>query len=158
MNASSASIARNTVLVIVLLLAAVFGLVVGSALDSRNGGLPGGAPGPFPNVWGNIAADDATAEAPSYADPYRLHIARGEANAAADSLQTWGNVDERRSSRPSDQTSAGAAGPALPHMGGFDGARYEDRTDAGAVGPETWGNIVEEQDSAGASLTAPTPR
>jgi hypothetical protein len=154
-NASAASIARNTALVIVLLLAAVFGLIVGSVLDSRDGGLAAGAPGPFPNVWGNVADDGPAAEPPTYADPYRLHIARGETNAAADSLQTWGNVDERRSSRPSDQTSAGAA---LPHMGGFDGARYEDRADDAAIGPETWGNITEEQDSAGASLTAPTPR
>lgn len=196
MNPAAASVARGAAVAIVLLLAAVTGLIAGNAINPDDGELAPGAGPVFANVWGNIAADGAASEAPGFADPYRLHMAQGgadadpigpetygnivgTADAATDSLQTWGNVDERRSSSPSDQSSAGAPGhavphmggfdgaryeladaasPAVPHMGGFDGARYADAADDAPVGPETWGNIAEDQDAATESLTAPTLR
>ena len=196
MNPAAASVARGATVAIVLLLAAVVGLIAGNAINPQNRELAPGAGSVFANVWGNHAADGAAAEAPSFADPYRVHMAQGRTDAdaigpetygnivgaedaATDSLQTWGNVDERRSSSPSGQSSAGTAGPAVPHMGGFDGARYEsagaagpavphmggfdgaryaDAADDAPIGPETWGNITEDQDAAAESLTAPTPR
>ena len=141
MNAIARPVAQIAAVAIVLILAAALGLIAGNLLNARDGGLTGGAPGPFANVWGNIAPDGVAA-----------------ADASTDSPQTWGNVDERRSSRLSDQSSAGTTGPAVPHMGGFDGARYADAAEDVPIGPERWGNIAEDQDAAAESLTAPTPR
>jgi hypothetical protein len=108
-NPAAASVARGAAVAIVLLLAAVVGLIAGNAINPDDGGLAPGAGPVYANVWGNIASDGTAAEAPSFADPYRVHMARGG-------------------------------------------------SDADPIGPETYGNIVEEPDAATESLTAPTLR
>jgi hypothetical protein len=84
-----------------------------------------------------------------------------EAGAAGASLPHMSGFDGARYAPQQRE----AAGPGLPHMSGFDGARYQTQQREAAVIPQTWGNVDErhdasssEQASARESLTAPTPR
>lgn len=115
MNATSAAAARIAGVAIVLILAAALGLIVGNVLNARAESGPGaGAGGPgLPHMGGFDGAryasqqdDDASVGTPSYADPHLL-IQQAAADAAAgNSLQTWGNVDERNDASASGRSSA----------------------------------------------------
>ena len=115
MNATTRPLARIAGVAIVLILAAALGLIVGNALNARaESGLGAGAGGPaLPHMGGFDGArydsqqrDDASVGTPSYADPHLL-IQQAAADAAdGDSLQTWGNVDERHDGAPSERSSA----------------------------------------------------
>jgi hypothetical protein len=112
-NPSTAAVARSAAVAVVLILAAVLGLVVGNALNARGEGAigPGAGAASVPHLSGFDGAryealDDSATGAPAYADPYRLRIQQGAADAADDSFtQTWGNLDERHDARSSDETS-----------------------------------------------------
>ena len=115
MNATSTAAARIAGVAIVLILAAAFGLIVGNALNARgaSGAEAGAAGAGVPHMGGFDGArydsqerDAAAVGTPSYADPHLL-IQQAAADAAdGDSLQTWGNVDERHHGAPSGRSSA----------------------------------------------------
>jgi hypothetical protein len=122
---------------IVILLAAVLGLVAGNFLNAQSRDLAPGAGRVFANVWGNIpAAAPAAAGAPAAPDPLRYIQEAAPQAADPGSVQTWGNVDERR--------DAGLA----PARAADDGAVFEN----------VWGNYADSDEHSGASLTRPTLR
>ena len=125
MNATTSAVARIAGVAIVLILAAALGLIAGNALNARDdagAGVGAGGPGQ-PHMGGFDGArtavlqrDAAAIGAPAYADPYRLLIQQGAADAADTFTQTWGNLDERRDAPSSDANSAGESLTApTPH-------------------------------------------
>lgn len=112
MNPTASAVARIAGVAIVLILAAALGLIAGNALNARDDagiGAAGPALQPMDAFEGArytpVQRDAATVETPSYADPYRLLVEEGRADAATVVPQTWGNIDERRDARSSDQPS-----------------------------------------------------
>lgn len=91
MNASATAAARIAGIVLVLVLAAVFGVVVGNLLAMRDAGAAVGAGASTPHMSGFDGARyeiqrAAMREAPAYADPYRQIIEEAGSQPRTESL------------------------------------------------------------------------